>query len=488
MAKNKKNNRKSEFLFQSAEQLASVASINCGTEYPQADINNSWETLLLNQFHDIIPGSSIEEVYKESDKQYAQIRKVGENIVGNSLDSIANNVKSAGTLVYNPNSFKASAPVCINGKTVFAENIPPMGYKVLSDAELYSASKSSVTPTLIENRYYKITLDNNGNITSIYDKEYGRDVTIPGELANALEAFEDLPYEYDNWELSPYYKQKKQNIDTAESVKEFCDGAASGLMITRRFLSSTITQKLTVYDNSRRIDFDTVIDWKESHIVLKAAFPLNIHSDKATYEIQFGSTERPTHSNTSFDAAKFEVCAQKYADISEYGYGAAILNDCKYGHNTERNVLKLTLLRCGTWPNPNADKEIHEFTYSLLPHGGDHREGKVIQNAYLLNRPFMTATAAGGGKLPDTYSLLSCDKENIITETFKKAEDTDAYVLRAYDAYNCKSRASFTFGFEVKKAYLCDMLENKISELEVKNNTLTLDFKNFEIITVLLER
>ena len=307
-------------------------------------------------------------------------------------------------------------------------------------------------------------------------------------MANAIEAFEDMPYCYDNWEVSPYYKQKKWNVTDLQSITPIFDGARAGFAIERKFLNSTIRQNMYVYENSRRIDFDTEIDWKESHILLKTAFPVNVHTDKATYEIQFGSVERPTHENSPYDAAKFEVCAHKYADISEDDFGVALLNDCKYGHNTEGNVLKLTLLKSGTYPNEKADKEVHTFTYSLYPHAGNHKQGKVIQNAYVLNKPLVAVPATGNGEVKSKFSLVSANKENIIIDTVKQAENSNATVVRAYDAYNRRGKVKFTFGFDIKKAFLCDMLENKLKELDVTNsNEVELKVSNFEIVTIMVE-
>lgn len=307
-------------------------------------------------------------------------------------------------------------------------------------------------------------------------------------MANAIEAFEDMPYCYDNWEVSPYYKQKKWNVTDLQRITPIFDGARAGFAIERKFLNSTIRQNMYVYENSRRIDFDTEIDWKESHILLKTAFPVNVHTDKATYEIQFGSVERPTHENSPYDAAKFEVCAHKYADISEDDFGVALLNDCKYGHNTEGNVLKLTLLKSGTYPNEKADKEVHTFTYSLYPHAGNHKQGKVIQNAYVLNKPLVAVPATGNGEVKSKFSLVSANKENIIIDTVKQAENSNATVVRAYDAYNRRGKVKFTFGFDIKKAFLCDMLENKLKELDVTNsNEVELKVSNFEIVTIMVE-
>ena len=452
---------------------------------PQAEINDVWELILLNQFHDIIPGSSIKEVYDDSDKHYAEIKAKGDKICGSVIETLSKGIdKSKGFAIYNPNSFETSGYVEVDSKCGYVENIPSMGWST-ANADFTNTIK--ISDNCIENKYYVITFDENANITSIYDKEYGREVIKRGEKANQIEAFEDLPYQYDNWELSEYYKQKKWNVDDLQSIEAITDGARSGFKIVRKFLSSEIVQNIWIYENSRRIDFETDIDWKESHIVLKAAFPINVHADKASYETQFGYVERPTHGNTSWDAAKFEVCGHKYADISEDDYGAAILNDCKYGYNAEGSTLKLTMLKCGTFPYKEADKEHHIFTYSFMPHNGNHKTGGVIQEAYKLNRPLCAVKAQGDGSITDNFSLVKCNKENVIIETVKKAENSNETVVRAYDAYNRSTKAEITFGFDVRKAYLCDLLENKLEELTVEDNKIRLDIGAFEIVTIMVE-
>lgn len=486
IAKNKKNNRKNEYLYQTAEQVSVTAEKLLGINYPQEAIDKGWKTILLNQFHDIIPGSSIEEVYIESDRQYKEIADKGNNIINNALTKIAENIdKNKGYVVYNPNSFTVNGYVKTNEGYAFVNDVPPLGWKTVSVPD-YS-NTICINGSTIENKYYILTLDENANICSLYDKQNSREVIPNGCFANVIEAFEDHPYNYDNWELSPYYKQKKWIVDNVISIAPISEGGRSGFKIQRRFLNSTITQKLFLYENSPKIDFETTIDWKEKHIVLKAAFPVNIHTDKAVYDTQFGYIERPTHENTPYDSAKFEVCAHKYADISEDDYGVALINDCKYGYNTEGNTLKLTLLKAGIYPNKNADNETHTFTYSLLPHKGNHKEGKVIQNAYLLNRPLTILKAKGNGALPESFSSVICNKENIIIETIKKAENSDATILRAYDSYNRRGNATFSFGYDIKKAYLCDMLENEIKELEVVENSVSIDISTFEIVTIKVE-
>lgn len=482
VAKIKKNNRTAEILFQKAEQMAILSSIFCGTAYPKQEIYKAWETILLNQFHDILPGSSIKEVYEDSDIQYAQINAIGNKIIAETENALAQKLST--DVVYNPNSFVANAVVDIDGQTMFVENIPAMGWAPLV---IKTENSISVTKEKIETPFYTILLDKKANITSIYDKENGREVVIPGKSANKIEAFEDMPLVYDNWELPAYYKQKQWDVDDVTEVTPIYDGVRSGLCIRRKFMHSEIVQNMYVYEHIRRIDFETTVDWKESHIVLKAAFPINIHTDKAIYETQFGYIERPAHGNTSYDWAKFEVCGHKYADVSEDDYGAAILNDCKYGYNAEGSTLKLTMLKCGTNPYQEADKEIHKYTYSLLPHKGKHTTAGVIQEGYLLNNPVKVIKANGDGTLPEKFTIVSCDKENVIVETVKQAEDKKGYVIRGYEAYNRLTEAKLVFGFNVKKAYLCDMLENVIEELEVKGNAITISMHAFEIVTVKVE-
>lgn len=483
IAKNKKNNRKNEYRYQTAEQLSITTERLLDISYPQEAINNGWKTILLNQFHDIIPGSSIEEVYIESDRQYKDIADKGNDIINNALAKIAAGIdKNTGYMVYNPNSFSATGYVKTDNGYAFVNDVPPLGWKTLSIPDYSNTIR--ISGSTIENRYYNLSLDENANICSLYDKLNDREIIQKGCSANVLEAFEDHPYNYDNWELSPYYKQKKWVVDNVLSITPISEGGRSGFIIKRSFLNSTIIQKLFLYEYSAIIDFETTIDWKENNIVLKSVFPVNIHTGKAVYDTQFGYVERPTHENTPYDSAKFEVCAHKYADISEDDYGVAIINDCKYGYNAEGNTLKLTLLKSGIFPNKNADNEIHTFTYSLLPHIGNHKEGKVIQKAYLLNRPLTMLKAKGNGSLPNSFSSVVCDKENIIIETVKKAEASDAIIIRAYDSYNRRCNATFTFGFDIKKAYLCNMLENDLKELEVCDNAVKVDISTFEILTI----
>lgn len=487
-AKNKRYNRKSEFMFQRAETLSLIDEHLNGYKYRKEDMMNAWETILLNQFHDIIPGSSIKEVYEVSHQQYEEIGAVGNEIINDTTTEIANNVEATdGYVVFNPHSFTNSGAVEIDGKWYYAENIPAKGYKVINPVA--ENSKIAVTENSIENDFFRLTLDEKGTFTSIFDKRNNREVLKKGTRGNVFTAYEDYPREYDNWEMSSYYTEKSWEADQVEKVEILSEGERAGLKVTKKFKNSTIVQNIYLYNNIDKIDFETNIDWKESHLILKTAFPVDVNTNKATYDIQFGSVERPTHKNTSWDAARFEVCAHKYCDLSEYGYGVSLMNDCKYGHAIHDGVMSLTMLKCGTFPDPDADKCEHNFTYSLYPHAGDYREASTIQKAYDLNIPMLCKKVGENkGTLQNEYSFFTVDQDNVIFETAKKAEKEDTIILRGCEYYNKRTTANVKFGFDIKKAYLCDMLENNIEELNVTDNTVTVDFKPFEINTIKIEK
>ncbi len=486
IAKIKKNNRKSEFLCQETETISIIDSVLLDTKYPKKEIHSAWQTILLNQFHDILPGSSIEDVYTESETQFKELNcKIG-RIRNKKLETLSKAVSKRGIFVYNPNSFTASDYVVFDNKLIFAKDIPPFGWKVIQEG-ITEISNTVLTSNKLENNHYSISFDNNYFISSLFDKDNNREIVKPGELFNTLCVYEDYPRAYDNWEITNYYIDKPTIVDNVISAKLINENGWTGIEIIRKFQNSTITQKIFIYENSRRIDVFNEIDWHEHHLVLKALFPVDIHSNKANYDVQFGYVERPTHSNTSWDEAKFEVCAYKWADLSEEGYGVSILNDCKYGYSILGNEMTITLLKCGTYPNPNADQGNHSFVYSVLPHSDSLVKCGTIQESYLLNRPMTALRSQGNGILISEYSLVQADCGNIIIETIKESEENNNIVLRLYDACNMKTRPKIKFGFPIKSISLCDMMENPIKRLNY-TDSLSLDVGNFEIITLLIER
>jgi alpha-mannosidase len=520
VAKNKKYNRKTEYLNMDAEMLSTLSNLTVGKQYPQKSIEGMWETTMLNQFHDIIPGTSIKEVYEISQQEYEKINNTGRQIVSDAVSSITANINTATTslVVFNQLSFErndvvtfdmpkawqgvqiydgekeVTAQVLENNKVIFfAENIPSKGYKTFR-VEKHSVITSNTNDLQIEkqdfeNKFYVIKLDAEGNITQIFDKISDRQVLKLNERANVLQAFEDKPLDYDAWDINIYYQDKMWEVNEVESIEITEKGPVRAcIKITKRFLDSKIIQNIYIYNDIPRIDFSTWIDWKEKQILLKAAFPVDINSDKATYEIQYGNVERSTHWNTSWDYAKFEVCAHKWADISEGDYGVGLLNDCKYGHDIKDSVMRLTLLKSAVYPNIDADREIHEFTYSLYPHAGDWREGNVTKAAYELNCPmYVKIEEAHGGNLPKQLSMAALDKDNVIIEVIKKAEENDSVILRMYEYQNKRTKVTCQMFRNIQTVEECDMLENVIATVASEHNEFNFEIKPYEIKTFKLK-
>jgi len=487
MAKNKRFNRKSEMMLQKLESLAALNALITGKEYHKRELYSMWDTVLLNQFHDIISGSSIREVYEDSHKQYEQILNRGETLTKDVLKNLAENITAQdGVLVYNSLGFERSDIICVNGKMYETEKIPACGWRIITPNE--PRNRVIVKNNVAENDSYILEIDSSGRILRLFDKRIGRELLSKDAVCNEFQIFEDVPLLYENWEISNYYKEKCKILNDIADISIIDEGCRKGFKIEQKYHNSTITQYIYLYDTIERIDVKNVIDWHEQRQLVKIAFPFDILTNKATYDIQFGNVERNTHSNTSWDAAKFEVCGHKWVDLSEFDFGVSLLNDCKYGFSTEENVLKLTAIKCGIYPNEVADQGIHEFTYSIYPHKGDFRTGGTVRAAYSMNQPFesLELVEASKGKLPIQFSFVKTDLENIIIDTIKQGEDDNSVIIRLYDAYNCKSKPLITFGMPVTKVELCDLMENPIKEISVQDNSIKLECGNYEIITLKL--
>ncbi|MBE6667561.1 MAG: alpha-mannosidase [Ruminococcaceae bacterium] len=484
MADNKKCNRKSEFLYENAELLGVTAKSLFGDKFPKEKLHEGWEMILTNQFHDIIPGSSIKEVYDQSEKDYKVIAEIGNSIVTEAQRKIASSIDAKhGYAVFNPNSFEGEGYVNIDGKTAYVKGIAPKGYTATD--KLVTENNVSIIGNTVETDRLKVVFDDAWQMISVFDKQNERELLKKNAVANELRIHADYPGYYDAWEWKSYSLDDYKSVTDVQSVETVDDGARKGIKIVRKYGKSVITQTVWFYDGTTQIDFDTHVDWHERHKMLKAVFPVDIQTDKATYDIQFGSIERPTHKNTSWDEAKYEVCAHKYADISEGNYGIAIMNDCKYGHDIHDSVIQLSLLRSPTDPNPEADQGEHSFTYSLYPHDGALNDSDTVKRAYMLNNP-MVAVAACGSKdeIAPEFSAVTFDCDHVICETVKEAEDGEETVIRFYEYKNMRDSVKVKLGIPAKKAYLCDLLEREICELPVENGTVTCPIKGFEIVTV----
>jgi alpha-mannosidase len=292
--------------------------------------------------------------------------------------------------------------------------------------------------------------------------------------------YEDRPLNWEAWDIDAFYEEKPYPVHDIVDWRIVEQGPLrAAIEIVRRTGRSTIRQRISLAHNSRRIDFETEVDWHERQSLLRALFPLNINAIRATCEIQFGAVERPTHRNTSWDWARFEVCAHRWVDLSEGDYGVALLNNGKYGHSLHHNTLGLSLLKGSIHPDANADLGLHRFTYSLLPHAGDWRTGEVVRRAYELNAPLFVSANQRPARAQ--ASFLSTDCPHIVVETVKMAQDGDGLIVRLYEAHNQRGTASITFERPIA---VTDLHEREIGALAVEGNTLSFDVRPFEIKTL----
>lgn len=483
-ARNKKNNRRSESLYLTTEWLCSIGQLLLGAAFPKPDLHRGWELILTNQFHDIIPGSSIRQVYEQCEKDYAAIRALAEPHKAQAEAAIAANLSGEnGYLVFNPNPTEGSGLVRLNGKSVAVRNIPPKGYvcvKAFDETNTVRISRAEC-----ESRRYRLTFDGELRITSFYDKKNRREVLKRGGLGNELRVYSDHVGYYDAWDLEAYNLQKYVSVTDVQSVEEVQDGARAGLRVTRRHGNSRFVQTIWLSDATERVDFDLEADWHEDHQCVKVAFDVAINSTRATYEIQYGTVERPTHQNTSWDSAKFEVCGHRFADLSEGNYGVTLLNDCKYGYGIHDGLMTLTLLRAPTYPDPEADRGITSCTYSLAPHEGAMDAVRAYALAYDLNNPMTILPAAGErDRIPAAFCTVASDAPNVLCEAVKQAEDGEDTIYRFFECSNTATAATLRFGYPVKSVTLCDMSEKDLHKLTVQDNAVTLEFRAFEIHTL----
>ena len=500
MGRNKRSNRRCEQLLMDAELL----EVLTGTSEKE-EMDKIWRTVLLNQFHDILPGSSIAEVYEVTKKEYAEIESRLAEMIAEKLnllmDGGQDKISVFNTLGFDRNDVvslgdcHAAALTDESGKiypvqetaqgaVAYITDIPAKGGKTLQllDTVKEEASRIQITENGIETPFYRISIDENGLFTSIYDKECDREVLKAGEKGNLLRMYEDKPMHYDCWDIDMYYSEKYWDAEKADKIQWTEEGPVRAtLEIQRTISNSVIKQKIHFYADSRRIDFSTWVDWKEHQHLLKVHFPVNIHSDEATFEVQFGNLKRKIHGNTSWDEARFESCGQKWMDISEGHYGVSLLNDCKYGYSAKDSNIALTLIKSGIEPNKTADQEEHVFTYALYPHKEMWSAAGTVQEAYKLNQP----AYATKGELKNTgKSFISTDKDNIIIETVKPAENGDGIIVRLYDCENSLTKATLTFAEGMLESVEeCNLMEEKEADIEACGNSFTVSVKPYEIKT-----
>jgi alpha-mannosidase len=460
--------------------------------YPAKELDRLWKLVLLNQFHDIIPGSSIREVYDDSDAQYEDVLTSAVQLrMAALLRMDALSAKSVGAksdshaLVVNTLGFERREVVEVNGRPAIV-TAPALGFSVqipVAQPEQPVTLKTTASGFVLENDFLHATFRRDGHLSSLIDRRTGREV-IEGR-ANHFVLFDDVALAFDAWDVDVYHLEKRHDVAGAKSCRVV---SQHPLRVTLEFsyeLSKTskLKQLVSLDAISPRLDFECEAEWNETEKFLKVEFPTAIRSDKATYEIQFGHVQRSTRFNNSFELARFEVAAFRWADLSEPGLGLALLNDCKYGHGTQDNVMRLSLLRSPKYPDPQADIGSHRFRYALMPHAGDFLAAGVIPAAHAFNSPLLVRK----NNAPEgEYSFISSTESALVIDTVKKAEDSDAIIVRLYEAHGSQGRATLRLGRKFTSARRCNLLEDDGAKLALRGQNLTVDYRPFEIITIKL--
>lgn len=513
MAAIKRLNRKAEYTLLALENAAVLADqLSGAAEYPRQLLADCWRTVLLNQFHDVLPGSSIREVYEEVEQMQRDMLARAQEALADRLRRIGGcmNAPEAGLTLLNPLSFDREDLVCFDAPagvcslqdadgrlhpvqrladgTAIATAFAPAKGAAHAAFSAQPARQERITASRegMENAFFRLKFDEKMHICSLLCKESGREMAVEGQPLNRLIAYEDRPTVDQAWNIQPYYQEHSWPLEDVSEVRVLEEGPVRAVVeVARRFLHSTLRQQITLYADVRRIDVHCFADWQEHDTLVKVDFPTAVNSAFATFDIQFGNLQRTTHENTTWDFAQFEVCGHKWADLSQEDYGLAVLNDCKYGWDVKDGHVRLTLLKSSCYPNPAADKCAHEFTYSIYPHEGGWRQAQVDREAFRLNCPLIAAAAPKNVVQAATAQafLARVDRPDVVLETVKYAEDGDEIILRLYENMNCGGAFTLELGFEAQKVCRCNMLEREETPLALQGRVLRDEIHPYEILT-----
>ena len=505
----KQNNRRGEYMMREIEMISLLAG-----KYPVERIENAWKILLQNQFHDILPGTSIHEVFEDTRREYEELKEKGAELKNEAFTVLNDKYsKDNSVIVWNMHTHKLTSSVCAeipfaeatvkdsdgkvmnctvketDGKFVLefiAEDVPGIGYKVFTveekKADCTSSVKAEKAPFALENEYIRAEFDNDGLISAIFDKKANRQI-LTGK-GNLLTLSHDKPIHESAWNLENDYKMQMVKILDLTSM-EIAEQTPVKAVIkqVRKINNSVITQYITLKAESRTLDFVTEVDWHEKEKILKAEFPLDIRSRYSTFEIAHGALERPTFANNSYEKAMFECCAHKWTDLSERDYGVSLLNDCKYGYDITDNVMRITLMRAPVLPDATADIGINTFTYSLYPHEGTYADAETVNEAFALNIPFEAfyTAKANGEKKENTF--ICVEAKDVILDAVKKAQDGKGLIIRMYEAEGKHTHVNVKLpcNYNITE---CNLMEEAIENPVLGNgNEFTFDIKPFEVRT-----
>jgi len=528
-ANHKRNMRESEEWALNAEKYASLAWLE-DEPYPAAELTEAWKKITFNDFHDLAAGSGIGIIYKEAQRDYDQVRWATNEISRKALKTLAAEINTkveAGVpvLVFNPVAWARSGLAQVDvqmpapaagGVTVLdaanhvvpsevlqsdaktnsyhllvaVKDVPSLGYKVLhvaAGAKPFASDLKAEGLTL-ENSALKITVDKQtGCIISLLDKKTKFETLAPNACGNQLQTFNDLPKEYDAWNIDPGTLDHFAAIENADAVELIHKGPLRGVIrVTRTWQNSKLVQDITLVTGSDQVDVSNDIDWHETHVLLKAAFPLAATSDMATYEVPYGTIQRPTTRNNSWERAQFEVPAVRWADLGDAQHGFSLLNESKYGYDGKDHVLRITLLRSPTWPDPDADRGHHHFHYALYPHGGDWKQALTVRHGYEYNYQLTAMQVeAHTGSLPAEQSYITVKPENVVLTAVKKAEDSDGLILRVYEWAGKSGNVEIHVPKGATGATLTNLMEKTEGPaLKIVEDTVTAPIHPYEILTV----
>ena len=536
-AETKRRIRRAEETVLNAEKFASLALLY-GRPYPQDGMELTWKNLLFDHFHDIMPGSGIAVNYLDAKRNLENVDRAASDVTGGSLREIAAHINTQGegvpVMIFNSLSWprtevieveaQLAAParqievVDSTGKPADSELLsidaethrvrflllsqtPSFGYQTYFVRAATTAppvhSMLKASEDTLENEFLRVKIDpQTGCMTSLFDKRTGTESLTPAETdtggpktaicGNLLQAFVDRPKQWDAWNIDADFEKQHWDLDKVDEVKLIESGPLRAIIeIKNHFQDSTFVRDVILYAGVPRVDVKMETEWHEKHILLKVAFPLSAHNDKATFEIPFGSVERPTTRNTPAEQAQFEVPALRWADVSDAKHGFSLLNDCKYGYDAKGNVLRLSLLRSPEWPDPHADEGHHEFTYSLYPHAGSWKDGHTVQRGYELNYKLISRPIdKHQGSLAPEHSFLQAQPDNIIVTAIKKAENENAWVVRFYEWAGKNSEVALQLPPGAQSAVETDLMEKPMGNVSLRDGQVSLRTKPYEIKTL----
>lgn len=505
-AKVKQNNRRAEFALREMEMWGAFGLCK-GNVYDSEKADALWKELLLNQFHDILPGSSIGRVYEEARKAVGGVIETANKQADIYMSQLVTKENENDVTLFNSFGFERKTVVelpeafadgakTFEGEEVFVEKtpfgvkawvtIPPCGavtlvpYKKKNVEQKAVSAEKTTDGIALENSQVRVKINKKGEVTSFVLKESGRE--FAADALNCFHFYKDVPRMFDAWDIDSNYREQELEGAFDVCTELVADGIEAVIKVTGKIGNSSYTQYIRLAKDSRRLEFDTTIDWKELHRLLKTSFPVAVYAENGINEMQFGYVMRPTHRSREYEKDRFEVCNHRYSALCDASHGAAVLNDCKYGISMNQNALELTLLRAAAAPEMRADNQVHHFTYAFTAWEGDFAGCDVVKQGYELNeKPRLVP-----GCVP-TFSMASVKSGTVVLDTIKPALDRSGdLILRLYESKKAAGKAQILLNVDAKKAWLCDMLENKEQEIVIKDGMLELEFGAFQIQTIRL--